>query len=70
MKRSFPNNPHWSNDDVERISRKLGLEKSKVYKWNWDKKKKLNIIPSKVYTYGIQEGKIYVKDGSNSGLEL
>jgi len=34
---------------VERISRETGLNESQVYKWNWDQKKKLNIIPNKVY---------------------
>lgn len=42
-------NPHWTNDDVERISSQTGLKESQVYKWNWDQKKKLNIIPNKVY---------------------
>jgi len=42
-------NPHWTNEDVERISKKSGLKEAQVYKWNWDQKKKLNIIPNKVY---------------------
>ena len=45
----FRDNPHWTNDDVERISRDIKLDKSQVYKWNWDQKKKQNILPSKVY---------------------
>jgi len=26
-----------------------------VYKWNWDQKKKLNIIPNKVYVLQVPE---------------
>ena len=68
----FSKNPHWSNEDVERISKELKLDKSQVYKWNWDQKKKLNILPSKVYvvqmpedsTDGVKKGEskqVYVK---------
>lgn len=49
LEEEFSKNPHWSNEDVDRISRELKLDRSQVYKWNWDQKKKLNILPSKVY---------------------
>lgn len=42
-------NPHWTNENMIEIAKKTGLSKSQVYKWNWDQKKKLNILPSKVY---------------------
>jgi len=42
-------NPHWTNVEVEEIASLTGLKESQVYKWNWDQKKKLNIIPNKVY---------------------
>lgn len=32
------------------------MEKSKVYKWNWDQKKKLNILPKRVYVFDVPEG--------------
>eukprot|EP00343_Euplotes_focardii_P007070 CAMPEP_0205823116 /NCGR_PEP_ID=MMETSP0206-20130828/15097_1 /ASSEMBLY_ACC=CAM_ASM_000279 /TAXON_ID=36767 /ORGANISM="Euplotes focardii, Strain TN1" /LENGTH=141 /DNA_ID=CAMNT_0053119991 /DNA_START=503 /DNA_END=928 /DNA_ORIENTATION=+ len=60
----FAKNPHWSNDEVDRISGDLKLDKSQVYKWNWDQKKKLNILPSKVYVVQMPEdGKDGVKRG-------
>lgn len=49
-------NPHWTNDDMVKIAKKTGLSKSQVYKWNWDQKKKLNILPSKVYVVQLPEG--------------
>lgn len=52
----FSKNPHWTNEDVDRISAELKLDKSQVYKWNWDQKKKLNILPSKVYVVEVPEG--------------
>lgn len=42
-------NSNWTNEDMERIAKKIGLSKSQVYKWNWDQRKKMNILPSKVY---------------------
>lgn len=54
---------------MERISKKLGLAKSKVYKWNWDKKKQF-IIPSKVCTSELEEGKIYLKGDTNEKVEI
>jgi hypothetical protein len=49
LEEEFQKNPHWTNEDVDKISADLRLDKSQVYKWNWDQKKKLNILPSKVY---------------------
>ena len=49
LEEEFQKNPHWTNEDVDKISKDLKLDKSQVYKWNWDQKKKLNILPSKVY---------------------
>jgi len=70
LKRNSPNNPHWTNEDVDRIAQKLNIEKSKVYKWNWDQKKKLNILPSKVYALEIPEGKFYMKDGTDKSIKV
>lgn len=49
LEEAFALNPHWTNEDVDKLSRDLKLDKAQVYKWNWDQKKKLNILPSKVY---------------------
>mmetsp|Transcript_24927 Transcript_24927/g.27583 ORF Transcript_24927/g.27583 Transcript_24927/m.27583 type:complete len:170 (-) Transcript_24927:23-532(-) len=56
-------NPHWTNDDMIKIAKKTGLTKSQVYKWNWDQKKKLNILPSKVYVVQLPEGSLDTKSG-------
>ena len=32
----FNLNPNWSMAEIEKIAAKLGMQKSKVYKWNWD----------------------------------
>lgn len=57
------NNPHWTNDDMSKIAKKTGLSKSQVYKWNWDQKKKLNILPSKVYVVQLPSELIDSKTG-------
>lgn len=56
LEEEFAKNPHWSNEDVDKISDRLNLDRSQVYKWNWDQKKKLNILPSKVYVVQLPEG--------------
>jgi len=55
LEEEFDKNPHWTNEDVDKISRDLKLDRSQVYKWNWDQKKKLNILPSKVYVVSMPE---------------
>jgi hypothetical protein len=56
-------NPHWTNDDMVKIAKKSGLSKSQVYKWNWDQKKKLNILPSKVYVLQLDGDLVDPKTG-------
>ena len=46
---AFFNNPNWKKDEVRRLAREVGLSMSQVYKWNWDMKKKHNILPKRVY---------------------
>lgn len=56
-------NPHWTNEDMVKIAKKTGLTKSQVYKWNWDQKKKLNILPSKVYVVQLPNDMLDTKSG-------
>lgn len=55
--------PHWTNEDMVKIAKKTGLTKSQVYKWNWDQKKKLNILPRKVYVVQLPSGMVVSKTG-------
>lgn len=64
LEEEFNKNPHWTNEDVDKISRDLKLDRSQVYKWNWDQKKKLNILPSKVYVVSVPEN--YSQGGNSS----
>ena len=41
LREEFFNNPSWSKDQVQYISRKTGLSEAQVYKWGWDFRKKL-----------------------------
>jgi hypothetical protein len=56
-------NSNWTNEDMERIAKKIGLSKSQVYKWNWDQRKKMNILPSKVYLVQLPSDMIDSKTG-------
>lgn len=37
----FKQNPNWTADYVEELAHQLGCKPKKVYKWNWDRKKKV-----------------------------
>lgn len=37
----FDINKEWSLELVEKLTEELCLEKDQVYKWNWDKRKRL-----------------------------
>lgn len=56
-------NSNWTNEDMERIAKKISLSKSQVYKWNWDQRKKMNILPSKVYLVQLPNDMIDSKTG-------
>ena len=40
LEREYEINPNWSNQKIGELSTRLGLGRTKVYKWNWDRKKK------------------------------
>ena len=33
-------NANWSSREIAKLSKRLGLSRSKIYKWNWDRKRK------------------------------
>jgi len=41
LEKEFTKKQDWDKRDQQRLSKKLGFEISKIYKWNWEKKKKL-----------------------------
>lgn len=63
LEKELEDNPHWTNEDMVKIAKKTGLTKSQVYKWNWDQKKKLNILPSKVYVVQLPNDMLDTKSG-------
>ena len=42
LEKEFKANPVWSKFKLNQISKKIGRDKDKVYKWLWERKKKLN----------------------------
>ena len=47
LEHEFAKKQNWSKKDQLRLSKKLGFEVSKIYKWNWEKKKKLGLVIKK-----------------------
>lgn len=37
---SYQRNPEWSNEEIDRLARLIQIPFTKVYKWNWERKKK------------------------------
>ena len=40
LTQEYLDNPNWSNETIDALSRRVGVSRTKVYKWNWDRKKK------------------------------
>ena len=41
LEQEFLKNPDWSSRNfLTKLAKRLCLQKSKIYKWNWDRKKK------------------------------
>lgn len=41
LKSEFNLNPNWTDEKIDEIGNMTNLNKYQVYKWNWDKRKKL-----------------------------
>ena len=35
---------YWSKEHIRRLSKRLGLKQSQIYKWNWDQRKKDGLV--------------------------
>ena len=40
LEREYNANPNWDSQKLAELGRELGVPKVKVYKWNWDRRKK------------------------------
>lgn len=40
LEQEFEKNANWSSREIAKMSKRLGLSRSKIYKWNWDRKRK------------------------------
>ena len=40
LEQNYQVNPNWSNETIVMLSERLGVTRTKIYKWNWDRKKK------------------------------
>lgn len=40
--REFELDPHWNKQKVQELSKQIGIPEIRIYKWNWDRKKKAN----------------------------
>ena len=40
LEEAFERNANWSSTDIEAIAERTQVSRTKVYKWNWDRKRK------------------------------
>ena len=40
LENQYQLNPNWTNETIVMLSERLGVTRTKIYKWNWDRKKK------------------------------
>ena len=40
LERAYQQNANWGNQEFDELAERLNISRSKVYKWNWDRKKK------------------------------
>ncbi len=46
LEKAFAQSPIWDKEYISKLADEIGLPYYKVYKWNWDQKKKTNSAPS------------------------
>ena len=40
LNQEYIKNPNWSSSQIYEFAMRLGLTRTKVYKWNWDRRNK------------------------------
>jgi hypothetical protein len=40
----YDKTPNWEKPTIRKLAKELGLKESQIYKWNWDMRKKNNLI--------------------------
>mmetsp|Transcript_10409 Transcript_10409/g.7771 ORF Transcript_10409/g.7771 Transcript_10409/m.7771 type:complete len:90 (-) Transcript_10409:135-404(-) len=40
----YDQDPFWDKLKIKELSKKTGLKEGQIYKWNWDQRKKHNLI--------------------------
>ena len=40
LEKHFQENPNWTNKEIMSLSKQFNTPSKKIYKWNWDRKKK------------------------------
>ena len=39
LEQEFQKNPNWGKVTIRKLAERLDLDRTKIYKWNWDRKK-------------------------------
>jgi len=41
LEKEYKHNPDWSPTKIKALSKKISRETEKIYKWHWERKKKI-----------------------------
>ena len=41
LRAEYQRNPNWSKNRIKELAARLNLNRTKVYKWNWDQRNKM-----------------------------
>ena len=58
LEREYHANPNWDSQKITELADELNLARVKIYKWNWDRRKKGP--PSKTYRGSSEPGQSFL----------
>ena len=50
LNQEYIKNPNWSSSQIQEFAERLGLTRTKVYKWNWDRRNKTRCGENQITT--------------------
>ena len=69
LNQEYIKNPNWSSSQIHEFAGRLGLSKTKVYKWNWDRRNKTrreNQAPNTTFDEGEPVDEDPLQDAQSS----
>ena len=59
LNQEYIKNPNWSSSQIHEFATRLGLTRTKVYKWNWDRRNKARTETQQEQTYSSDDDELW-----------